>query len=297
MASPINYSGGKYKLLKQILPLFPKQIRHFYDVFAGGANVAVNVDAEQTIICDREQEVMKLFAYMQEHDLETMLKQIEELIATYELSNTKEKGYDFYQANSSAGLKEVNQQAYLQLRADYNQGKFKTDPELVFYVLLVYAFNNQIRFNAKGLFNMPPGKRDFNVQMEKKFKLFKQALDNKQLHIKCQDGIALLEQIDNPQDFVYLDPPYLISTASYNEGQGWTLDNELALLEALDELNARGVKFALSNVLAHKGKENTHLQQWAQKYKIHYLEHHYNNSNYQSQAGKHQTIEVLITNY
>lgn len=35
--SPLNYVGGKYKLLPQILPLFPDRIRTFYDVFGGGA--------------------------------------------------------------------------------------------------------------------------------------------------------------------------------------------------------------------------------------------------------------------
>lgn len=32
--SPLNYTGGKYKLLPQILPLFPKDIDVFVDLFA-----------------------------------------------------------------------------------------------------------------------------------------------------------------------------------------------------------------------------------------------------------------------
>lgn len=41
--SPLNYIGGKYKLLSQILPLFPKKIDIFVDLFCGGLNVAINV--------------------------------------------------------------------------------------------------------------------------------------------------------------------------------------------------------------------------------------------------------------
>ncbi|MCA6072598.1 MAG: DNA adenine methylase, partial [Endomicrobium sp.] len=37
--SPLNYVGGKYKILPQIIPLFPKDINCFVDLFAGGANV------------------------------------------------------------------------------------------------------------------------------------------------------------------------------------------------------------------------------------------------------------------
>ena len=41
--SPLNYTGGKYKLLPQLLELFPKQVNTFVDLFAGGGNVSVNV--------------------------------------------------------------------------------------------------------------------------------------------------------------------------------------------------------------------------------------------------------------
>jgi adenine-specific DNA-methyltransferase len=34
--SPLNYVGGKYKLLDEIIPLFPTDIDTFVDVFAGG---------------------------------------------------------------------------------------------------------------------------------------------------------------------------------------------------------------------------------------------------------------------
>ena len=33
--SPLNYVGGKYKLLPQIVPLFPEKIHTFIDLFGG----------------------------------------------------------------------------------------------------------------------------------------------------------------------------------------------------------------------------------------------------------------------
>ena len=42
--SPLNYTGGKFKLLPQILPLFPKNINTFVDLFCGGCNVGINID-------------------------------------------------------------------------------------------------------------------------------------------------------------------------------------------------------------------------------------------------------------
>ena len=43
--SPLNYVGEKYKLLKEIIPLFPSSIDTFVDLFGGGFNVDANVQA------------------------------------------------------------------------------------------------------------------------------------------------------------------------------------------------------------------------------------------------------------
>ncbi|MDN6722144.1 MAG: DNA adenine methylase, partial [Staphylococcus equorum] len=72
--------------------------------------------------------------------------------------------------------------------------------------------------------------------------------------------------------------------------------DELALYDYLDRANKHEVKFALSNVILHKGKENELLKKWASKYNLHVLDYHYNNSNYQSKAKQSKTVEVLVTN-
>jgi site-specific DNA-adenine methylase len=98
---------------------------------------------------------------------------------------------------------------------------------------------------------------------------------------------------------VYCDPPYLITTASYNENGGWTEAEETRLLETLDGLSARGIKFALSNVLEHNGRQNQTLMDWIQRTgaRVTHLDFNYNNSNYQSKSKGSKTDEVLITNY
>ena len=50
--SPLNYTGGKFKLLPQILPLFPTNINTFVDLFCGGCNVGINVECENVIYND-----------------------------------------------------------------------------------------------------------------------------------------------------------------------------------------------------------------------------------------------------
>ena len=47
------------------------------------------------------------------------------------------------------------------LRSDFNSlSKKDSDYYVMLYVLIVFAFNNQIRFNSSGKFNLPIGKRD-----------------------------------------------------------------------------------------------------------------------------------------
>lgn len=62
----------------------------------------------------------------------------------------------------------------------------------------------------------------------------------------------------------------------------------------LDNLNERKVKFALSNVLVHKGKRNDLLEKWSKKYFIYPVKSNY--ISYHDNSIKN-TVEVLITNY
>lgn len=47
--SPLIYNGGKYKLLPQIMPNFPSECNTFVDLFTGGLNVGINVNAKNNI--------------------------------------------------------------------------------------------------------------------------------------------------------------------------------------------------------------------------------------------------------
>ncbi|MGP1485841.1 MAG: hypothetical protein ACTTJC_07155 [Campylobacter sp.] len=53
-----------------------------------------------------------------------------------------------------------------------------------------------------------------------------------------------------------------MTCATYNENGGWCEQDERDLLDFLDNLNAKKVKFALSNMLTRKGKTNEILRIW-----------------------------------
>lgn len=299
--SPLNYTGGKYRLLSQILPLFPQEIGTFVDLFCGGCNVGINVKADNYIYNDRCTPLINLYLVMQRLDNREFVERVQEVIARYNLSDVKVNGYEFYGCNSSDGLSAYNRARYLNLRQAVNSSEIHDDNYYIqLYVLIIYSFNNQIRFNKKGEFNLPPGKRDFNQKMYEKLYSFLEIMHT-------QDAAFLnlhFEELDleslTPNDFVYADPPYLITCASYNEQDGWNRQDEYNLLRRLDLLSERRVKFALSNVIEAKGRRNDILAEWIQNrpnYRMIELNYKYSNANYQRKQRETQTREILVLNY
>lgn len=299
--SPLNYTGGKFKLLPQILPLFPSQIDCFVDLFCGGCNVGVNVSANRYVYNDSCEPLINLYSVMQTMESEVFLSKVEKLIQKYNLSNVKLNGYEFYNCSSADGLGSYNKEKYLMLRSDFNSlPKKDSDYYVMLYVLIVFAFNNQIRFNSSGKFNLPIGKRDFNQNMYKKLSNFLSLLHSQNAIFTHKDFRNFDISKLTPNDFVYVDPPYLITCAAYNEQGGWTENDEKDLLCFLDSLSKKNVRFALSNVLEAKGNVNQILKHWIENridYTMIDLNHSYNNSNYHKKKKNYTTKEILVVNY
>ena len=283
ISSPMNYIGGKYKLLPQLLPLFPDKINTFVDLFCGGCNVGINVPAKKTIFNDNLSYLIELYREFDSLSKEEILNHIDNRINQFNLSLTNKDGY-------------------LELRKLYNSEK---DP-LDLFVLVAYSFNHQIRFNNSHEFNNPFGKERscFNEHMKNNLLDFLNALNKNSVDFTSFNFDEFDFSILSSNDFVYCDPPYLITTGTYNDGKrgftGWNEVEEEKLLNILDDLDKRNICFALSNVIEHKGKENLILKDWITRnnYYVSYLAKNYSNSNYHTiDRNPNATIEVLVTNY
>ena len=270
--SPLNYVGGKFKLLPQIMPLFPENISTFVDLFSGGANVGINVEASTIVFNDTNYRVNNIFRHLQTHSIEDTLDEIYNYIDEYKLSKTNKDGF-------------------LAIRRDYNNSSI--EKPMMLYTLSSYSFQNQFRFNSEGKYNNPFGKRAFSNNMQNNLIQFSNRL--KSINAKFIDkdfGQIDFSKLDK-KSFIYADPPYLITDATYNKG--WNIAEENKLYQLLDGLNDRDIKFGLSDVLTHKGKENKTLIEWSKKYNIHHLNYSYENSSYNTK--KAPSDEVFITNY
>lgn len=276
--SPMNYIGGKYKLLPQILPHFPSYIGTFVDLFSGGCNVAINVNANKIVCNDINNKIIELFEMFRNIELGEILGQIRDRILEYNLSKENEEGFKRF-------------------RDFYNETKNPID----LYTLTCYSFNYQFRFNNNLEYNNPFGRNrsQFSVNMEHNLIAFVSKLKTLNIEFSSKDFTQI--SIDNltPEDLIYCDPPYFITTGTYNDGnrgfKDWKAEQEYALYDYLDNANKKGIKFALSNVIEHKGKVNDILLAWAKKYKIIELNYDYSNSSYNTAKG--ESREVLIINY
>lgn len=191
--------------MPQIIPLFPKKISTFVDLFGGGFNVGINVECERILYNDNCFQVSEMLRYFKSNSVSDMLNQIDTWILEYNL--TKE-----------------NQEGFLNFRDCYNLNKHP----LMLYTLICYAFNNQIRFNLKGDYNMPFGKNrsSFNPILREKFIKFVNELHSKEIDIMSCDFRQINIQNFDTDSLFYCDPPYFNSIATYNENGGWKIEDE-----------------------------------------------------------------------
>lgn len=270
MKSPLNYSGSKDALVPALTGLMPKHIGTFVDAMGGAFNVGANVVAMDKVIYNEyNPRIHGIVEMLLEQPRALIVDEVDELVKRY-------------------GLSKKNKEAYLALRSEYNAHP----SPLTLFTLQIYAFQNIIRVNSSGKMNTPVGNNEFNEGTRKRILAFHPKTPSLELRLgRYQD----LEPSTFPEDTLfYLDPPYFLSTAEYNDGKrgmdGWDADNEKELLDYLLKVDKSGRKFLLSNVLEHKGRFHHLLDEWVKEhgFQLHVV----------GRTGiKYPRTEVAVTNY
>ncbi len=293
--SPFFYVGDKYKLLSQIKKYFPKNIDRFIEPFCGGGSVFLNTPANQYLLNDIDTYMVQLHKFLIANSTskDTFWNSLKEHIQQYGLSATfmnKNIPEQYRKDFPKTYFAKFNKEAYLSLRNDFNADQ---QDMLRLYLLLIYGFNRMLRFNAKGDFNLPVGNVDFNKNVEKALNDYFDYVQNKNILFHNMDFIDFIEKVSpTVTDFIYLDPPYLITFSEYNKI--WTNKDESRMIEYLDSLNERGIRFAISNVLWHKQRYNGIFNEWAQKHDIIRIQSNY--ISYHDNTEK-DSYEVLVKNF
>ena len=251
---PLNYMGGKSNVIKYIKPhLNNKDI--LFDIMGGGFNVGINaIGFKKYIYNDINFIVKDLIQMFQKEDTYELLKFIDTYVSKY-------------------ALDKHNKTNYLKFRNDYNSKyRFYSDYYKYLYVLLLYGFQQQLRFNSEYEFNNTVGESGYNDSIKEKIVSFSRKIKEIKLTFYNKTYEELLNKI-NKNTLVYFDPPYLITLGSYNDGKrgfkGWNNEEEKKLIEFFDLLIKKKCKIVISNILFYKGKENVLLNKWIANNKNH----------------------------
>lgn len=274
--SPLNYTGSKSKEINFIKHNLPANIKVFADVFGGGFNVGININADKIVYNDINNFVVDLIRSFKTNDTYPYLQYISKLIKQYNLAVGEREPYN-------------------NLREKFNSiPKEKRDPRML-YTLILYGFQQQIRFNGSHDFNNPIGSRYFNEQLLSKFFSFSRVIKERNVEFENMSFEHFVQNYNSNDVFFYLDPPYLYTTGAYNDGkrgyQGWTKEHENNLISVIDGINDSRRLFMLSYVVKHSGIENSNILEWVARkgYKLIEVD--------KAQGRYNDRNEVLIVNY
>lgn len=100
--NPFNYIGAKYKLLPQILPLFPDKIPILFDLFGGSGEVAFNAQADRVIYNEKNIPLVNIFNHLDDK----FLDEVNAVIEHWKLTKTSKDEFlalrEYYNNNLSS---------------------------------------------------------------------------------------------------------------------------------------------------------------------------------------------------
>lgn len=273
--SPLNYTGSKFKMMEFIRQNLPNtKIEKFVDAFGGGFNVGINIE-NQTIYNDINFFVKDLLQSFKDIDTTEYLKRINKYITKYDLS-TK------------------NTSSYIKIRADYNATPIEKRDPVMLYTIILFGFQQQIRFNSDFGFNNPAGSRHFNDKILEKFISFSRIVKSRKVNFLSGD-YEQLKKYAQPNCFFYFDPPYTNTLGVYNDGKrgflGWNQSHENKLLQFIDSFNKGKIKFMLSYIIENDGITNDKVLHWIKENNYKMIEVP------QMQGRYNNRKEVIIKNY
>jgi DNA adenine methylase len=196
----LKWAGGKRWLVETLRPYYDRN-RRFVDPFAGGLALPLALRPDHALLSDANPHLMNLYRWIK-HGLEW------------------EEG---------VGIDWVYDKAvYYENRAKFNalcanRDFWSKEGALLFYYLNRCCYNGLCRFNSEGTFNTPFGKYK-TVDLRKTFDIHKEALAGWELYIG--DFATLPVQ---PDDFLYLDPPYDVEFTQFTP-KDFTWDDQIRLV-------------------------------------------------------------------
>lgn len=233
LLSPVvKWVGGKRQLLKEILPLIPKDITTYYEPFVGGGAVLFALQPKKAVINDYNEELINVYS--------VIMSEPDELIKILEIHKEKNNSEYFYKVREIDRTSEYRKLSNIERAAR------------IIY-LNKTCYNGLYRVNQAGQFNSPYGRyKNPNIVNLPAVKAMNDYFNKNNITITFGDYKENLRKIRaKTKSFVYLDPPYfpLSSSSSFTgyTDNGFGEEQQVELKNECDKLNKKGIRFLLSN--------------------------------------------------
>ena len=223
----VKWAGGKRQLLPELLKRIPK-FTTYCEPFVGGGALFFYLQPKKAIINDFNKDLINTYITIQ-NDVESLIQH---------LSTYKNDSESYYK------IRELD-------RTPLFHRMSATEKASRLIYLNKTCYNGLFRVNSMGEFNSPFGSyKSPNIVNEPTLRAIHNYFQNADVTFLSGDFEAAVKGLKKGT-FVYFDPPYDPVSASSNftgyTNLGFGKQEQRRLKEVCDELNAKGIKFLLSN--------------------------------------------------
>lgn len=222
----LKWAGGKRRsldMLQRWLPS-PDEVECLVEPFVGGASVFLGTDYRQYLLADINADLIDVYIHVRD-DPSGMVKRLARL---------------FHEGNDEI--------AYRESRDEFNRIRSGPEKSALFIYLNQHCFNGICRYNKKGIFNVPFGRRKSAYIPEAEIMAFARKTERCHVsffHAGFEDTLKMTTagMFSGVSCAVYCDPPYLpvSQTAGFTtyNGDEFTVADHERLAGHLAELNGR----------------------------------------------------------
>ncbi len=178
MAGPLSYIGGKNRLAKRVIEIFPQHTT-YVEAFAGGAQVFFHKEPSKVeVLNDLDGEIVNFFRVCQQH--------YEELLRYFRFSVVSRQWFDLLKATDPETLTDIQRAArHLYLLRNCFASLVRNP---------VYH-RNVIQPPSFNLESLPELIENAHKRLER-------------VQLECAPYEEILRRFDRPTTLFYLDPPY-----------------------------------------------------------------------------------------
>lgn len=245
----IKYRGGKSKEIRYLQKHLPEYKGRYIEPFLGGGALFFYLQPQKAIINDINSKLMAFYSGVK-LDFESLRKELDEIERSYHFN--RKKFEELKSRTPDQRVEDENEALYYQIRDMFNElTKKKYSDALLYFFVNKTAYSGMIRYNAKGEFNVPYGRYP-NLNTALITKAHSRLLSHAEIY--NLDYKKIFEMAE-PDDFMFLDPPYDCIFSDYGNEEykeGFNETDHIELAENYKKLKCKALMVVGRTVLTER---------------------------------------------